>query len=371
MAECTRCGAVGDAPIEWRCPACESPLRTPLAAPSLGTVDETTRGLGRYREWLGVGDLVGIGEPETPLVSLDWRGAELKLKLEGALPTGSFKDRGTAVLFGALRARGVRRVAEDSSGNAGASFAAYAAAAGIELDLFVPASASAAKLAQAVAHGARLHAVEGPRHAATDAAVELAAAEGIVYASHQWQPSFNLGTQTFAFELWEQLGRQVPGAVVCPVGAGGLALGAHLGFRALREAGLVATEPRIVGVQSTACAPLARAVTEGLGDAATVGAERSVAEGVLLSRPPRGSEILAAVHESGGTIVAEDDDSLWDAYHELRRRGILVELTSALAFAAIEPLRAAGELRDGEVVVAAVTGHGLKTAAAASDRLRA
>ena len=312
---------------------------------------------------------MSIGEPQTPLLDVDWCGTTVGMKLEGALPTGSFKDRGSAVLFGALLGQGVECVVEDSSGNAGASFAAYAAASGIALELFVPASAAAAKLAQAVAYGANLHPIEGPRQAATDAALAFVDEHELVYASHQWQPAFNLGTQTFAFELWEQLGRRAPDAIVCPVGWGGLFLGASLGFRSLRQAGLIEREPRMIGVQSAACAPLARALSEGLDDAATIERGESAADGVLAMRPPRAREIIAAARASGGTITAVDDQQLWPAHDELRQRGLLLEVTSALAPAAVEPLLEGGELRAGETVAIAITGHGLKTAASVAARL--
>ena len=150
MGECTGCAAQAVDLDDWCCASCGAPLRTPLARPSRAGLDEGVRGLARYRAWLGVNAIVSLAEPETPVASVDWHGLEVRIKLEGALPTGSFKDRGTAVLFGALSESGVTNVVEDSSGNAGASFAAYSAACGIGLDLFVPASASGAKLAQAV-----------------------------------------------------------------------------------------------------------------------------------------------------------------------------------------------------------------------------
>ena len=369
MAECTRCPATAAPPHEWRCGECGAPLRTPIARPSRASLGAGARGLVRYHRWLDSATIVSLGEPETPLLAVDWQGTRVRMKFEGALPSGSFKDRGTAVLLGALRARGVRRIVEDSSGNAGASFAAYAAACGIDLELFVPASASPAKLAQAVGHGANLRAIEGPRQAATDAAVAFALEHDLVYASHQWQPAFNLGTQTFAFELWEQLGEHVPDAVVCPVGAGGMLLGVHLGFRALRDAGLTQREPRILAVQSEACAPLAHAFAQGLDGPATIERGQSAAEGVLLSSPPRASEILTAVRASGGTIVAVDDDALWSAHERLRERGLLVETTSALAPAALGPLLEKGLLDQNESIVVAATGHGLKTVQSVVARL--
>ena len=160
-----------------------------------------------------------------------------------------------------LRAHGVREIVVDSSGNAGASFAAYAARAGMRLRLFVPADASPAKLLQARAHGAEVVPVPGPRSAAGEAA--RAALEGagpdVAYGSHMWQPAFLAGTATFAYEVFEQLGRRAPDVVVAPLGGGTLLLGVHLGFDRLRAAGLIDRVPRLVGVQSAACAPLARA----------------------------------------------------------------------------------------------------------------
>lgn len=291
------------------------------------------------------------------------------LKLEGALPSGSFKDRGSAALFASLLESGIDRVIEDSSGNAGASFAAYAAACGIALELFVPASASPAKLLQAAAYGARVNTIEGPRIAATNAAIAAAERSRATYASHQWQPAFNLGTQTFAFELWEQLGRRVPDVLICPLGAGGMLLGAHLGFRALQEAGLTDAQPRLVGVQAAACAPLALAMSSGSEDAAPVDPVRSDADGVLIATPPRAREILAAVRDSYGTILALDDGALWAAHDELRSRGLLVELTSALSVAAIEELVATGLIARHELVAVAVTGHGFKSAGRVAERL--
>ena len=130
---------------------------------------------------------IGIGARETSLLRLVDPTIDLHLKLEGALPSGSFKDRGSAMLVGLLASAGVTHAVADSSGNAGASIAAHCAAAGIALDLYVPASASPAKLVQARAHGATVHAVPGVRADAAGAAASAVAA-GAVYATHGWSP---------------------------------------------------------------------------------------------------------------------------------------------------------------------------------------
>src|SRR5262249_24607325 len=160
----------------------------------------------------------------------------LLAKLEYLAPTGSYKDRGTALVLSYLRELGVSEVVEDSSGNAGASVAAYAAAAGMSARVYLPAHASAAKRDQIAAFGAEVAEVAGARSAATEACLRDAGQRA--YASHIWNPLFLAGQMTCACEIWEQCGRMAPDAVVCPVGQGNLFLGIARGFAMLGEAGL-------------------------------------------------------------------------------------------------------------------------------------
>jgi threonine synthase len=307
-----------------------------------------------------------LGESWTALVDID---GSITAKLEGGLPTGSFKDRGTAVTVSSLRAHGVREVVIDSSGNAGASFAAYAARAGLALRLFVPADASPAKLLQARAHGAVVVTVPGSRSAAGEAA--RAALEGagpdVAYGSHLWQPAFLAGTATFAYEVFEQLGRVAPAAVVAPLGGGTLLLGAHLGFARLRAAGLIDRIPRLIGVQSAACAPLAQAFRAGEPDAVAVTPGPTIAEGIRIDRPPRSKQILAAIRDTGGEIVEVTDDEIRASLRALLARGVFVEPTSAAAHAGLARSAAARDAAG--TVVLALTGHGLKASGAVGEIL--
>jgi len=152
----------------------------------------------------------------------------------------------------------VTHVADDSSGNAGASVAAYAARARMRAEVFVPAYASPAKQAQIAVYGAEVRPVPGPRVNAKLAMWE-AAERGVVPASHACHPGFLVGQQSVAWEVWEQLGRRAPDWVVVPVGQGLHLLGLWHGFRRLRAAGLVDRLPRLVAVQAAALAPLCRA----------------------------------------------------------------------------------------------------------------
>jgi len=362
---CPACGDEVDDLFAWRCPTCAGPLELPPSSlrPTAGGL--SGQGVWRYADWLPDVDPVTLGEPTTPLVTLPWSSGETTFKLEPSQPTGSFKDRGSALLVSWLRARGVGHVAEDSSGNAGASLAAYCARAGIACDIYVPATASPGKLTQIAAYGARVIPIEGPRQAATDAAA-AAVSDGVVYATHLWNPLCLAGTSTFAFEVFEQLG-DVPDVVIFPLGAGTLLLGALRAFEALRAAGLTNRAPRIFGVQTAACAPLATAAAAGTETPATVTPGQSAAEGIMLARPPRGAEILRRTRESGGGVVAVEDAALWDSLGRLAHAGIYVEPTSAVAPAGLDLLRRSGRIAPNERVVVALTGSGLK----AGDRIRA
>jgi threonine synthase len=352
----------------WRCPECRRPLE--LVVPPLTSEgpDPRAQGVLRYQPWTPLDGLVSLGEPTTPLLELPLAGRKIHIKHEGAQPTGSFKDRGSAALVGWLASAGADEVIEDSSGNAGASLAAYCARAGIRCTIYAPESTSPAKLVQAVAVGARIVRVPGSRSATREAA-ERAADEGAVYASHIWNPIFQLGTRTFAFELWEQLDRKAPDHVIVPVGAGGLLLGTLGGFTALHEAGLVERLPRLIGVQSAACAPLARAFAAGHEKPATVRAEETAAEGVKIEAPPRGEAILRAVRATGGSILEVDDEELWADLADLARHGILAEPTSVLAVAGARRLIEQGAIQENETVVVALTGSALKATDAIRERV--
>jgi threonine synthase len=342
-----------------------------LPAPNPATfADPSADGFWRYRGWLPAVEPVALGEPRTALVELLDDAADVDghvlAKLEGGLPTGSFKDRGTAITVSWLRSLGVRALVVDSSGNAGASFSAYSARAGLGLRVFVPADASPAKLLQVRAHGATLVPVPGSRSATGEAA--RAAVDGggpdLAYASHLWQPAFLAGTATFAYEVFEQLGNRAPGAVIVPLGGGTLLLGIHLGFVRLREAGMIDAVPRLIGVQSTACAPLARAFRAGKAAVDPVVPGPTIAEGIRIAMPPRANQILAAIRETSGEILEVTDDEIRSSLRRLLAQGLFVEPTSAVAHAGLARLD-----RRHATLVLGLTAHGLKASAAIAEVL--
>lgn len=320
-----------------------------------------TPGLWRYGEAIPLPadvEPVTLGEPATPVIQAELDGGRPWLKLDYLFPTGSYKDRGATVLVSLLRAAGKTHVLEDSSGNAGSAIAAYCAAAGIACDVYAPATASRGKLFQIAAYGATVHTIPGTREDVTAAA--LAGAERIFYASHYWNPFFNEGTKTMAFEAWEQLGR-APDVAVLPCGHGSVVLGAAKGFAELHASGLIPRVPRIVAVQAQAVDPLYRMFHEGLSSVPAVPPSATAAEGIATRRPLRWREILAAVRGSGGTFVTVAEAQIREAVTWAARRGLFIEPTSAAAIAGYRTALASGALtaRDGALVV--LTGHGLKS----------
>ena len=306
---------------------------------------------------------VSLGEGDTPSVRLPaiakrmWIGA-LYAKLEFMNPTGSFKDRGTAVMMSVAAEMGAREVVEDSSGNAGASVAAYAARAGVRAHIFAPASAPAAKLGQIAVYGARAHLVEGNRQDVTDAAVDFAREGGFVYASHNLSPYFLEGTKTFAYEIAREFGGELLQHIVIPVGNGSLLIGAHKGFGELQRAGVIGAMPRLHAVQARAVMPLVAAY---IGAVLAPAVKPTIAGGIAVASPPRLRQSLRALWDTGGSAVAVSEGQI-RRWHALlaREEGVFGEPTSAAAFAGLEALVARGAIGAGESVLLPVTGFGLK-----------
>ncbi|NLP11455.1 pyridoxal-phosphate dependent enzyme [bacterium] len=315
--------------------------------------------LWRYRECLPIQNdesIVSLGEGCTPLLPVRLGGHQVWIKQEQLFSTGSFKDRGAAVLISKVKEWAVQRVVQDSSGNAGCAIAAYCARAGLACEIFVPENTSAQKIEQIRAYGAGIRLIRGDREATARAARQ--AAESIYYASHCWNPFFLHGTKTFAYEVWEQLQRRAPDDVVLPAGNGTLLLGAFIGFCELLEQGLISRLPEIHAVQTARCAPLYEAFRRGMLHPVPVAAEDTAAEGIAIAKPVRGSQILAAVRQTRGRVIAINEEEIEKSRRDMARQGFYIEPTAAVAVAgAVQILNGQPP---GRTLVTALTGHGLK-----------
>jgi threonine synthase len=348
----------------WHC-SCGGVLE--LESPSAFTsdmIDASEPGLWRYAAALpplGKEQRLHLGEVVTPLVASELYGVSVYLKLDYLLPTGSYKDRGASVLMSVLRKNGIKRVVDDSSGNAGAAAAAYAAAAGIECTILVPANNSPSKLAQISAYGANLVAIEGSRQAVADAT--QARADTAFYASHVWHPLYPAGVATLGFEIWEQLGYRLPSAVVVPAGQGSLVLGLARAFEALSKGRSTDSAPAILAAQTQAFRPLVESF-EGATTTQPVSTTDlgTIAEGIACVKPLREAAVLAALRAGGGGAIAVSESEIEHAVLTLARSGFYVEPTAAVAAAGLKRAKLDRGVRP---IVIVLTGSGLK----ASDRI--
>ena len=311
---------------------------------------------------------VSLGEGWTPLVTRGWDGIPVLMKLEFMMPTGSFKDRGMTVMVSHLKSLGVASVLEDSSGNAGASLAAYAAAAGLRCRILVPETASYPKIAQIAACGADVVTIPGSRQDVADEATRQSAE--LFYASHNWQPFFVEGTKTLAYEVWEQSDFRAPDNLVVPLGYGSNVLGAGRGFAELVRNGEIARRPRLFGVQAAGCAPFSAAFHESVEHLVPTPVKPTMAEGIATPKPTRVAEVLRAVRETGGTVLAVEEGEIAEALRGLARLGLYVEPTSAVAAAGLTRLLDAGVIRPQEYSVLVLTGSGLKASATVGEVLK-
>ncbi|GGQ44249.1 threonine synthase [Actinomadura coerulea] len=341
-----------------------SPLAlSPVPGPAPDQIDTSERSLWRYQSAIPVSPRhrVSLGEGFTPMPPLDWDGLRVHFKLEWFNPTSSFKDRGVTVMISHLRGRGETRVLEDSSGNGGSAVAAYAAAAGMDAKIIVPAATSAAKILQARAYGARIELVAGTREQVSDEAIRQS--EQTFYASHNWHPYFLQGTKTIAYEMWESLAFRAPDNVVLVAGAGSNVLGCDIGFGELLEGGRIDRLPRLLVGQPEHWAAIADTVN-GIDPRSRGPRVPTIAEGASIAAPVRLPEAVEAIRRSGGAAVAVTEDQIHLAVRKLASRGLYAEPTSGVAAAALDHFLADGTIGPGETTVVVLTGAGLKSAEA-------
>lgn len=353
---CSVCGSEYE--DRWRC-ECGGPLDyadppRPSGAPSADLGRVSRRGLWAFDDFLPMSPRATLGEGWTPLLEAPVWNAEFKL--EYVFPSGSFKDRGATAVVSRAADLGVETIVEDSSGNAGAAVAMYAARAGIDANIYVPASVKESKIATIERVGATPVRVEGSRADVTEACIDAVENGEGWYASHAWNPAFFAGTATFAYEVAAQRNWEVPDAVVTPLGHGTLFLGAYRGFRALRDAGWTTDMPRLLGVQAAGVAPIANELHGETRDDET----NDTADGIQITDPVRKQQILAAIEETDGDAIALDETTTERELNRLHRRGFYTEPTSAVAPAGLRVYQDQGTLNEDDDVVVPLTGSGLK-----------
>lgn len=376
---CRACGRPETIGPSFVCPACFGPLevvydldvaRAALTRESIGA---RAPGIWRYLELLPVAAAPGRGLAvgSTALVRADrlardlalGTGTVLHLKDDTRNPTLSFKDRVVAVAAARAVEFGFDTLACASTGNLAGATAAAAAAAGLRAFVFVPADLEPAKVEHALAYGATVVRVDGTYDDINRLSLEIADEEGWAFVNVNLRPFYAEGSKTIAFEVAEQLGWRLPDVVVGPIASGSMFTKIARGFEELAEIGLVERKAvRFVGGQPDGCSPVATAFAEGVDDIRPVRSPDTIVRSLAIGSPADGGYALELARRTGGSIEGIPDVATAAAIRRTAaNEGIFVETAGGVTVAAVEAARRRGVIRDGDEVVAILSGNGVKT----------
>jgi threonine synthase len=373
---CRACGRPEELGPSFVCPACFGPLeivydydvaRSALTRAAIAARDP---GIWRYLELLPVERAPerGLAVGSTPLVRADRlasslglaSGTVLRLKDDTRNPTLSFKDRVVAVAAARAVEFGFDTLACASTGNLAGATAAAAAAAGLRAFVFIPADLEPAKIEHALSYGATVVRVDGTYDDVNRLSLEIADEEGWAFVNVNLRPFYAEGSKSIAFEVAEQLGWRLPDVLVGPIASGSMFTKIAKGFDELAEIGLV--ERKDVGAQPEGCSPVATAFTEGVDEIRPVRSPDTIVRSLSIGSPSDGGYALELARRTGGSIESIPDSVTASAIRRTAaEQGIFVETAGGVTIGAVEAARARGVIRDGDEVVAILSGNGVKT----------
>ena len=380
---CRQCGAQYPESPQYVCEECFGPLEAMYdydairAQLSREQIAGGPRSIWRYEALLPAqrNPRIDLHAGFTPLVKAEQLGQRLGLrnlyiKNDTVNPTFSFKDRVVAVASAKALEFGFAALACASTGNLAASVSAHAAKAGLPSYVFVPSDLEPAKIINAAVYGATIIAVDGNYDAANRLATEVGDEYGWAFVNVNMRPYYAEGSKTLAFEVAEQLGWRAPDRVFVPIASGSLYTKIWKGFNELLKVGLIDdVHTRMVGAQAEGCSPVAVAYAQGVSEVQPV-KPRTIAKSLAIGAPADGYYALKVARESGGSIEWVDEDCVGEAMQLLAStEGIFAETAGGVTIAALKKLAAAGALDPDELIVAYVTGNGLKTQEAVMPRL--
>ncbi len=357
--KCSSCDLSSTDLLDYKCSSCGQPLEVQLSLNfDSRRIHQDNYTIWRYSTFFPYVkdiDVLTLGEGWTPLVKFS---NNLHFKLENLNPTGSFKDRGSTVLISTLHKLIEKSsyISEDSSGNAGASIAAYASRAGLRSRVFVPDTASSRKLSQIQLYNAEIRKVTGDRSKTT---VEAQKPEdGKFYVGHILHPLFRDGIRSLAYEIAEQSAWRVPEYVFLPVSAGTLLLGVIRGFRHLVDSNVLEEMPKIVACQTKQVSPL----HHHLKNLQYTPPEKvtSIADALISVNPPLLELMTQNLREANGDSVILEEHEIRKATVELHKSGFLVEPSSAVAYAGYKKQLLERKIQQDADIVIVLTGSGLR-----------
>lgn len=359
--ECSACGRSSSSLLDYKCHSCGQPLviqtNIDFEKRKIKTQNYTAWRYTEFFPYVKEVDIITLGEGWTPLVKFS---EKVYFKLENLNPTGSFKDRGSAVLISALH-KSIEKsggyISEDSSGNAGASVAAYAGRADLKARIYVPETVSGSKFNQIRSYGAEVVKVQGSRARVAEEAQK--AESGKFYLGHIVHPLFRDGIRSLVYEMVEQFAWNVPKRIYLPVSAGTLLLGVISGFRHLVDSNVLDSVPNIIACQTRQVSPL----YHRFKDLSYTQPKRitSIADALVSTNPPLLELMVKDLKEAKGDVMIVEEDEMMKAYTELARKGFFVEPSSAVAYAAYKKQAACKEISRDDTVAVVLTGTGLKT----------
>ena len=369
--ECSRCNATVSAETpQTLCPKCAGSLyvrydlRTAKGTAKREEIARDTgwAGMWRYRSVLPAVEPVTLGEGWTPMLRSK-RYPNVAVKEEGANPTGSFKARGLALAVTMAKHYGLKKLAVPSAGNAAGALAAYAAAAGIEANIFMPQDVPFANYVEAKMYGANVTLVDGLISDCGRIVAERKEKEGWFDVSTLKEPFRIEGKKTMGYELVEQLGWDYPEAVFYPTGGGVGLIGMWKAFAEMEELGWVTPRrrPKMIAVQSSGCAPMVRAFEEHASASKMWENAATFAAGLRVPKPYGDYIMLEILQRSGGVALALPDEVILTSLQDwARNEGIFLSPEGAAATAAYDHLLNKGFLKPTDRVVLFNTGAGLK-----------
>jgi threonine synthase len=375
---CRECGAEYELQPTHACEMCFGPLDVVYDYAEVArrvsreSIEAGPPSMWRYRDLLPLPDeapLVTLGEGLTPLVRATRLGEELGLrnlwlKNDTMNPTNSFKDRVVSVAVSWARAHGFETIACASTGNLANSVAAYSARAGLECFVFMPADIEAGKVVSTSVYEPHLVAVRGTYDEVNRLCSQLADDLPWAFCNINVRPFYAEGSKTLTFETAEQLGWRLPDEIIIPIASGCQFVRHRRAAEELLSLGLVSGDrlPRFTGAQALGCAPVYRAFAAGTDRIEPV-RPATIAKSIAIGNPSDGSYVVRIARETGGVVEAVTEEEIVDAIRLLARtEGIFVETAGGVTLAALAKLARAGRWAGEELVVAYLTGHGLKTA---------
>lgn len=378
---CRECGQVYPAEARFVCEECFGPLEAyydkaaQKANLSRRGIEAGPRNLWRYAAFLPsrYDKRIDLNDGFTPLLKAENLGRalglrQLYLKNDTVNPTFSFKDRVVSVAGAKALELGMSALACASTGNLAGAVAAHAARAGMDSFVFIPADLEPAKIVSAGIYGATVVAVEGDYDQVNRLATEAAEEYGWGFCNINLRPYYAEGSKTLAFEVAEQLGWHAPDRVIVPIASGALFTKIWKGFNEFHDVGLIdGALPIMVGAQAMGCSPVAAAFAQGQSEVRPVKA-RSIAKSLAIGNPADGRYALEVARQSGGSVVAAPEASIAEGMALLARtEGVFAETAAGVVISALRQLAEDRAIDPDEVVVAYITGNGLKTREVVED----